>query len=78
MVFKFYLDKRNQYVQIKDTKSSNHMITCGVPHGSIICPLLFILYINDLHRTLRESSCLIFADDTIVFLRDNSLSILQT
>ena len=61
-----YLTNRYQYVQINDNKSSLRSINCGVPQGSVLGPLLFILYINDLVNCTK-SKIRIFADDTAVY-----------
>ena len=45
--FKSYQSNRQQYVQIHKTKSDTKPITCGIPQGSILGPILFIIYIND-------------------------------
>ena len=64
---KSYFSNRNQFVQINDTRSSEQIIRCGVPQGSILGPLFFILYINDLPKSTRLAECLLFADDTSIF-----------
>ena len=64
---KSYFSNRNQFVQINDTRSSEQIIRRGVPQGSILGPLFFILYINDLPKTTRLAECLLFADDTSIF-----------
>ena len=65
--FKSYLDNRQQYVQIDGSKSQHLKIICGVPQGSILGPLLFILYINDLVNVPSFANVIMFADDTNLF-----------
>ena len=67
--FSGYLHNRQQFVKINNSISNYKRITCGVPQGSIIEPLLFIPYINDLYKALNETHCILFDDDTNVFLK---------
>lgn len=62
-----YLLNREQFVQFRYTCSSFNKIKCGVPQGSILGPLLFILYINDLPNALELAKSFLFADDTSVY-----------
>ena len=64
---KSYFSNRTQFIQINDTRSSEEIISCGVPQGSILGPLFFILYINDLPKATSLAECLLFADDTTIF-----------
>ncbi|CAL4066635.1 unnamed protein product, partial [Meganyctiphanes norvegica] len=50
-------------------KSELRQISCGVPQGSVLGPLLFILYINDLHKACSLGNTRIFADDTNIFFK---------
>ena len=63
-LLKSYLTNRNKKCQIQNSISSERLITCGVPQGSILGPLFFLLYINDLPRCLSKTKPRMFADDT--------------
>ena len=65
--FKNYLNQRKQYVCFKDTCSEINNIDCGVPQGSVLGPLLFILYSNDLPKAVSVCKTILFADDTTLF-----------
>ena len=62
--FQSYLSDRKQYVQYKDSNSSFSSITTGVPQGSILGPLLFIIYMNDISSVTKNFHFTLYADDT--------------
>ena len=62
--FKSYLSNRKQYVQFNDSVSSLQTITTGVPQGSILGPLLFIIYMNDIVQITSNFHFTLYADDT--------------
>ena len=72
--FRSYLKSRTQFVTYNTTESTLHNITCGVPQGSVLGPLLFIIYTNDLPNALKHSRCILFADDTTVYLADPNIN----
>ena len=63
-LFKSYLTNRQQYVTINGSESSMKYIHHGIPQGSVLGPLLFLIYINDLHTCIKNSETRHFADDT--------------
>jgi hypothetical protein len=65
---KSYFYDRRHYVQFNEISSTNNNIICGVPQGSILGPLFFLLYINDLPNATGLAECLLFADDTSILL----------
>ena len=65
--FRSYLSNRKQFVNLKDTKSDIRDVCCGVPQGSVLGSLLFIIYANGLPKAIKYSKCILFADDTTLF-----------
>jgi hypothetical protein len=65
--FRSYLTNRRQYTCFKNACSDTMLIGCGVPQGSVLGPLLFIIYSNDCPKSLNICTCILFADDTTVF-----------
>ena len=72
--FKNYLRSRPQYVQINNSRSETDIIQCGVPQGSVLGTLLFIIYTNDMPDNLIHTKAILFADDTTIFKSHKNLT----
>ena len=71
--FKSYRSNRNQYVSINGFHSGLTSINCGIPQGSVLGPLLFLLYINDFNQAIKFCKVHHFADDTNLLCLSNSI-----
>ena len=76
-LFASYLTNRQQYVKMGNTVSSEQTMTCAIPQGSSLGPVLFLIYINDLPNCSNALTFRIFADDTNVFASASDLKVLE-
>ena len=75
--FQSYLSDRQQLVDVSGTLSSHANISCGVPQGSILEPLLFLIYVNDMSGAVCNK-LLLYADDSAILAADKCLSNIET
>ena len=71
--FAAYLNKRKQFVSINGENSELRELSCSVPEGSILEPLLFLIYINDLPNISNKLDIFLFADDRNIYYENESL-----
>ena len=64
---KAFLTGRTQYVAVNSSFSNEKLVSSGVPQGSVLGPLCFLLYINDLPSVVQNSSIKLFADDSKLY-----------
>lgn len=70
--FASYLKDRTQMVEINDNIGNKTTLNCGVPQGSVLGPVLFIMYINSICNVQIDGSITTYADDTCLVFSDNS------
>ena len=75
--FTDYLFNRSQHVELNNVISETRNITSGVPQGSILGPLLFITFFNDLKDNLNHCKIIQYADDTVIFFADKNAKIIE-
>ena len=72
-MFNSYLSNRSQFIDIKGTLSDRGEVTCVVPQGSILGPLLFLIYVNDMKLAVG-CDLLLYADDSALLIRGKSIT----
>ena len=75
--FKSYLGNRQQFTVFNSCKSRQKSVCSGVPQGSILGPLLFLIYINDITRCSTVLNFLLYADDTTIFIQGKDLTVME-
>ena len=71
--FASYLCQRKQYISYQGIKSNDFDVHYGVTQGSVLGPLLFILYSNDVPNSIKHSTSVLFADDTTIYCGGNDI-----
>ena len=75
--FKSYLNQRTQIVAKNGVDGNELTINCGIPQGSVLGPLLFLIYINDIYQSSQILPFRLFADDPSILLANKNLEILE-
>jgi len=75
--FRSYLSERTQVVGLEGVQSEIMAIECGVPQGSILGPLLFSIYINDITYAVNTSKIVLYADDTAIYFLHASVDVIN-
>ena len=73
-----YLKDRSQFVKVDSTISDIAHVSIGIPQGSVLVPVLFLLFINDLPKVINNSLITMFADDVTLYATGNEVSHIQS
>ena len=71
--FRSNLSNRKQFILYDDLETEMKIVKCGVPQGSILEPLNFLTFVNDLSNSTKVLHSVLFADDTNLFCSDNNI-----
>ena len=71
--FRSYLSNRKQLILYDDFKTEMKIVKCGVPQGSILGPLLFLIFVNDLSNSTKVLDPVVFTNDTNLFCSNNNI-----
>ena len=74
--FESYLFDRKHYVSFDGVRSEACSISCVVPQGSILDPLLFVLLINDIELQIKQSKIILNADDAVIYYANKDIDII--
>ena len=75
---KNYLTERRQFVRINGCDCDTHIITHGVPQGSVLGPKLFSLFTKDLPKSLHSAETYLYADDTTIYCIEETIDLLTS
>ena len=71
--FQSYLNKREQIVSCQSQLSGKCQLQIGVPQGSVLGPLLFLIYVNDVNRHVNLGYCIRYADDVLIYCTGSNI-----
>ena len=68
-----YLFNRTQETLVNGKRSNSLPVNCGVPQGSVLGPLLFLVYVNNMSKVLTQVKYCLYADDTVLYMSGNNV-----
>ena len=71
------IKKRQDYPNLQIWKESMYLVFCGIPQGSILGPLLFLLHFNGAYLPLKHCKILMYADDTVLYYAHKEVNVIE-